>query len=189
MSEEIKDQETVEEVETEQVDTQEETEPTVTVKEMQRRLGKEKQKQDEQADEIAELSKQLEELQKQQMSPKELTEWEKAKHEDDLKKKDDEIRELNRRLEEQTQLNLKRDLRDKAITELNSRGMEINDAILSFVVKDSAEDTLEAITAMEKLLKNKRKEEANTGSPVVSGGSTQHMSTEDIFAKAKITGF
>lgn len=180
-------QETVEEVQ-EQVDTQP-TEPTVTVAEMKRRINNEKEKQGELESQLKAVTERLEEIEKQGMTPSELTEWEKAKQEQELSDRDKRIAELETLLEETRQENVMREMRDEAIKELNAKEMPINEQVLGFVVKDTAEATLKAISDMESLLKAQKKEQSKTSAPTVGAGGYSEQSVDDLFRKAKITNF
>lgn len=162
MSEEVKETEVTEEVEQEQVDTQE---PTVTVAEMKRRLGKEQEKYDELNQSIDDRIKEaVEEAQKQaQMTGKELQKYKEQQAEQEKQKLLDQIKELELK-------NTRRELKDEAIKTLSERKLPVNDKVLNFVVKNTAEDTLSAIDDMAEIIKDIKNEFASSEPPITSGG-------------------
>lgn len=137
----------------------------------------------EQESELKELRDELEELRKNSMTTSQLKEYE----EEERKRKDEEKdKEIQRLQAELTQ----RDMRDKAISTLTEKGLPISDDVLSFVVKDTAEDTLNAIDAIGNILTAQKRDSA-IDTPMASGGvgRTESVSNDDLFKKAKITQF
>lgn len=162
----------------EQVDTQQEK--TVSVAEMQRRL-KQAEEKHEQATQVA-IQQALEKFKAEsELSGKELEEYRKQEAEREKQALLDKIAGLER---EQT----KRELTDEAIKTLSTRQIPVNDKILGFVVKDTAEDTLKAIDDIESIIKDVKSQFAQTEAPKVStslGGGAE-TNRGEIFRNANI---
>ena len=177
MSEEIKETEVTETVEKEQVDTQE---PTVTVAEMKRRIAKEQENAQKQIDDLNQsveerIKEAVEEAQKKaQMTGKELQKYKEQQAEQEKQKLLDKIEELQLQ-------NTRRELKDEAIKTLSERKMPVNDRVLDFVVKDTAEDTLKAIESMGEIIKDIKNEYATSEPPLTSGGIGNKNTETDIF--------
>ena len=171
--------------------SEEETEKVVSLSEMQRRLAKAEEKHNE---ERAALESSFEEkLQaaiekaktEAQLTGKELQQYK----EKEAERKLQELREENERLKQDT---VKRELRDEAMRTLGEKGMTVNDKVLEFVVKDTAEETLQAIDDMAELFKLQKEALAQTVPPRTSGGigaAPVDKSINSILSKAKITDF
>lgn len=166
-------QDVTETQEQEQVDTQE---PTVTVAEMKRRIAKEQSKFAELEQSIDDRIKEaVEEAQKQaQLSGKELQKYKEQQAEQEKQKLLDKIEELQLQ-------NTRRELKDEAIKTLSERKMPVNDRVLDFVVKDTAEDTLKAIESMGEIIKDIKNEYATSEPPLTSGGIGNKNTETDIF--------
>ena len=165
---------------------------TVTLEEMQRRLKKEEKKHE---DAVAELKKsfetQLAEAIANAQAEAKLTGKElQAYKEKENERKFAELQAENERLKQE---GVRRDMRESAIKTLTEKGMTVNDAVLGFVVKDTAEETLQAIDDMAELFKLQKEALANTQPPLGSGGQGSGDETtpsaSSILDKAKITGF
>ena len=177
MSEEIKETEVTETVEKEQVDTQE---PTVTVAEMKRRIAKEQENAQKQIDDLNQsmddrIKEAVEEAQKKaQMTGKELQKYKEQQAEQEKQKLLDQIKELELK-------NTRRELKDEAIKTLSERKLPVNEKVLNFVVKDTAEDTLSAIDDMSEIIKDIKNEFASSEAPLTSGGIGASDNNTDIF--------
>lgn len=168
-----------------QEEKQTETEKTVTVGEMKRRLGElEERFKSEREGLKKSYEDALEEYKaEQELNGQELQKFREKKAEEDKQALLDEIEDLK------NQAN-KRALQDEAIKVLGERKLPVTDKVLAFVVKDTADDTLEAISAMESIIKEVKKDFVNQGSPLVSGGlGSEPVSNKDVFAGAKITNY
>ena len=133
---------------TEVASTQEtESEKTVTVAEMMRRLNKANEEHERKTQEA--IEKALEQYKTEnELSGKELEEYRRQVAEAEKQALLDEIADLKK---EQT----KRELTDEAIKTLSGRKLPVNDKVLSFVVKDTADDTLKAIAVTHVLSKRR----------------------------------
>ena len=160
--------EVVETVETnEQVDTQEDK--TVAVAEMKRRIEKEKERYENELAAIkAEQDKLVQEAiekakKEATLSGKELEKY----REEEAKRKEqsylDRIAELERE-------HTRRELKDEAIRTLGEKSLPINERVLNFVVKDTAEETLQAIEDMAFIISEQKNEKAVSQPPRTSGG-------------------
>lgn len=143
--------------------------PTVTVAEMKRRLAKEQEAYQKQIDELKgtfqqQIEDAVDKAQKEaQLTGKELQEYKTKEKERELQQAREEIEALRR---EKTV----RDMRDEATRTLTERGLTVNDKVLNFVVKDNAEDTLQAIEDMAELFKLQKEEFAQSTPPIIGGG-------------------
>lgn len=142
---------------------------TVTVAEMKRRLAKEQEGYQKQLDAMnAKFDERIQEAvdkaQKEaQLTGKELQEYKTKEKERELEQVREEIKALR-------QEKVVRELRDEATRTLTERGIAVNDKVLNFVVKDTADETLQAIEDMAELFKLQKEEFAQTKPPVTGGG-------------------
>jgi len=165
---------------------------TVSVEEMKRRVAKEQEKYEEKIKEmnqsIDDRIEQAQEKAKKEatLSGKELQEYKEKEAQRKLDSAQEEIERLK-------QENAKRDLRDEAINTLSDKDLPVNDKVLNFVVKDTADDTLEAIDDLAELFKEQKEEYAQTKPPLGSGGlgdgDTEQKASKEILDEAKITDF
>ncbi|NQI88898.1 DUF4355 domain-containing protein [Streptococcus suis] len=84
---------------------------------------------------------------------------------------------------------IKRELTDEAIKSLSSRKLPVNDKVLSFVVKDTADDTLQAISDFESIISEIKAEYTQSEPPKMSssfGGESTTKSHGDIFRGSRI---
>ena len=167
-------------------------EPTVSVAEMKRRLEKANEKHQAAMDAMqAELDDKIKAAVDAAQAEANLTGKELQKYkEQEAQRKMDELKAENERLKLEGQ---RRELRDEAIRTLGEKKMPVNETILDFVVKDTADDTLGAIDAMAKLLNEQKEQFAQTSPPRTSGGmggkNTENKSPMQILDDAKITDF
>lgn len=163
----------------------------VSVAELQRRLAKAEEKFNEEKTNLessfeGRMQEAIEKAKTEaQMTGKELQEY-KAK---EAERKLQELRDENERLKLES---TKRELRDEAMRTLGEKGMTVNDKVLAFVVKDTAEETLQAIDDMAELFKLQKEAFAQTTPPRTSGGFGEvgaDKSISSILNKAKITEF
>lgn len=166
---------------TEVASTQEtESEKTVTVAEMMRRLNKTKEEHERKTQEA--IEKALAQYKAEnELSGKELEEYRRQVAEDEKQELLDKIAGLEK---EQT----KRELTDEAIKTLSSRKLPVNDKVLSFVVKDTADDTLKAIADFESIISEIKAEYTQSEPPAVSSsfGGSSSKSQGDIFRDSRI---
>ena len=143
-----------------------EPEKMVSVAEMQRRLKSMEEKHSK--DTADAISKALE----------------KYKAESELTGK--ELEEYRRKEAEAEQT--KRELTDEAIKTLSSRKLPVNDKVISFVVKDTAEGTLQAISDLESIISEIKAEYSQSEPPKVSSELNGAESTDkgDIFRNSRI---
>lgn len=162
-----------------------ESDKTVSIAEMQRRL---KQAEDKHQLELANLQsnvkKQIEDaVAKAKMSDEELEALKEKERQDAIKA----IQEENATLKAQI---AQRQMQDIAIKELEAQGVPVNESTLAFVVKDDEEATKLAVTNMANILNIKKREEAKSNPPKTSGGNDGGSKRgKDKFASAKITNF
>ena len=165
--------------------------PTVTLAEMKRRLAKEQESYQAQIDELKgsfgqQVQDAVEKAQKEaQLTGKELQEYKTKEKERELEQARAEIEALRR---DKTV----RDMRDEAMRTLTERGLTVNDKVLNFVVKDNADDTLQAIDDMAELFKLQKEEFAQTKPPIIGGGfgagdNGDKKTVNSILDKARIT--
>lgn len=116
----------------------------------------------------------------------ELKAFEDAKIKKDLEAKQAEIDRLQKEI-------TTRDMRDKAIATLKEKNIPVTDDVLKFVVKNTAEETVDAIETMANIYSHQRNEQAKSEPPLGGGGSSFQQSLSDNYSditrKAKITGF
>lgn len=152
---------------------------TVPVTELQRRLHKQSEKH---AKELLDLEERLkteyaEELKKAQMSDNERRTYEQAEKERAFKQLSNDYDNLKKELE-------KRDLRENAINTLKEKGIDYNNEVLNFVVKDNADDTLKAIDSFANIMSKQKQELSQTTPPRISGGgSSEKPQSLGQFAK------
>ena len=165
--------------------------PTVTLAEMKRRLAKEQESYQAQIDELKgsfgqQVQDAVEKAQKEaQLTGKELQEYKTKEKERELEQARAEIEALRR---DKTV----RDMRDEAMRTLTERGLTVNDKVLNFVVKDNADDTLQAIDDIAELFKLQKEEFAQTKPPIIGGGfgagdNGDKKTVNSILDKARIT--
>ena len=184
MTEEIKPTET--EV-NEEVDTQE---PTVSVAEMKRRLDKKEKDYQEQLDNLkTEQAKAIAEAldrykKESELTGKELEKFKQQQAEAEKQKLLDQIAEYQRN-------ETRRELKDEAIKTLSSRKLPVNDKVLNFVVKDTADETTQAIEDMAEIITDIKNQFVSSEAPISSGGlgNTESSINDDPFKKAKITKY
>lgn len=166
---------------TEVASTQEtESEKTVTVAEMMRRLNKTKEEHERKTQEA--IEKALAQYKAEnELSGKELEEYRRQVAEAEKQELLDKIAGLEK---EQT----KRELTDEAIKTLSGRKLPVNDKVLSFVVKDTADDTLKAIADFESIISEIKAEYTQSEPPAVSSsfGGSSSKSQGDIFRDSRI---
>lgn len=166
---------------TEVASTQEtESEKTVTVAEMMRRLNKANEEHEKKTQEA--IEKALEQYKAEnELSGKELEEYRRQVAEAEKQELLDKIAGLEK---EQT----KRELTDEAIKTLSGRKLPVNEKVLSFVVKDTADDTLKAIADFESIISEIKAEYTQSEPPTVSSsfGGSSSKSQGDIFRDSRI---
>lgn len=189
MKEDIQEQETSAVNET--ASTQEtQGEKTVPLAEMQRRLDKAQEKH---RDELSRLREEQEVKVKEalekykaetELTGKELEAYRQKEAEREKASLVEKIAELEKREE-------KRALTDEAIKTLSKKQLPVSDLVLRFVVKDTADKTLQAIDDLSELVSGIKQDYAKSRPPLVSGGFSEDRtsSVDDVFSKAKITGF
>ena len=166
---------------TEVASTQEtESEKTVTVAEMMRRLNKANEEHEWKTQEA--IEKALAQYKAEnELSGKELEEYRRQVAETEKQELLDKIASLEK---EQT----KRELTDEAIKTLSGRKLPVNDKVLSFVVKDTADGTLQAIADFESIISEIKAEYTQSEPPGVSSsfGSSDSKSPGEIFRDSRI---
>lgn len=163
---------------------EQESDKTVSIAEMQRRLKLAEEKhQMELAKTKTDIQKQIEDaVAKAKMSEEELQ----ALKEKEKQEAIQAIQEENATLKAQI---ARRQMQDIAIKELEAQGVPVNESTLAFVVKDDEEATKLAVTNMASILNIKKREEAKSSAPITSGGNDRPKGGKDKFASAKITNF
>lgn len=157
-----------------------ESEKTVTVAEMMRRLNKANEEHERKTQEA--IEKALAQYKAEnELSGKELEEYRRQVAEAEKQELLDKIAGLEK---EQT----KRELTDEAIKTLSSRKLPVNDKVLSFVVKDTADGTLQAIADFESIISEIKAEYTQSEPPGVSSsfGSSDSKSPGEIFRDSRI---
>ncbi len=157
-----------------------EAEKTVSLAEMQRRLKQAEEKHAQATQEA--IAQALEQYKAEnELSGKELEEYRKQVAEAEKQKLLDKISDLEK---EQT----KRELTDEAIKTLSSRKLPVNDKVLGFVVKDTADGTLQAIADFESIISEIKAEFTQSEPPKVSSsfGGSSKQSHGDIFRDSRI---
>ncbi|MDK6688320.1 DUF4355 domain-containing protein [Aerococcus urinae] len=173
----------------EEVDTREEDKNLLTQDEVNKLIAQQKSKAKDEA------KKELEkEYQDELQAVKDRYESEreelrgklgdKDKEEYDFKALSRKYDELKSRLEDSeaknTALNTqitRAALKDKAIETLTEKGLPVSDKVLAFVVKNNAEDTLQAIDDMDAVLADEKKKYAQTEPPLAGGGFSKPAET------------
>lgn len=157
-----------------------EPEKMVSVAEMQRRLEQAEKKHAQSTQEA--ISKALEQYKAEnELSGKELEEYRRQAAEAEKQALLDKIARLEK---EQT----KRELTDEAIKTLSGRKLPVNEKVLSFVVKDTADGTLQAISDFENIISEIKAEYTQSEPPGVSSsfGSSDSKSPGEIFRDSRI---
>ena len=157
-----------------------ESEKTVTVAEMMRRLNKANEEHERKTQEA--IEKALAQYKAEnELSGKELEEYRRQVAETEKQELLDKIAGLEK---EQT----KRELTDEAIKTLSGRKLPVNDKVLSFVVKDTADGTLQAIADFESIISEIKAEYTQSEPPGVSSsfGSSDSKSPGEIFRDSRI---
>lgn len=159
----------------EKVDTQKEGK-VVTVEEMQRRIAKEKERQELLSKEFDEykqtenerINAALEQFKKEQeMTADEIAEYKakeaERKHQEEIKKYEDKIRQF----EEEKKIN---NIQKIAVEKLSEYEIKTDKNIINLVMDKDVETTVSKIDALKNLLQNERNKYIGTGVPNVSGG-------------------
>lgn len=169
----------------EAVDTQEKT---VSLAEMQRRLAKAEEQHEKQLAELRasnqnQIAQAIEKYKAEsELSGKELEEYRRQEAEREKQALLDKIANLEK---EQT----KRELTDEAIKTLGTRNLPVTDKVLNFVVRDTADDTLQAIDDMEAIITDIKAQYTTSQPPKTSnaiGGSDTSTNRADIFRNANV---
>lgn len=179
MAEEIKDTVTEPEQTMEPASTPE-SEKMVTVAEMMRRLNKVNKEHEENTQKS--IAQALEKYKAEsELTGKELEAYRQKEAEAEKQKMLDEIDQLKKD-------KVKRELTDEAIKSLSSRKLPVNDKVLSFVVKDTADDTLQAISDFESIISEIKAEYTQSEPPKMSSsfGGEYTKSRGDIFRGSRI---
>lgn len=182
MAGEIKDTVTEpEQAHTEPASTPQEPEKMVTVAEMMRRLNKANKEHEENTQKA--IAQALEKYKAEsELTGKELEAYRQKEAEAEKQKMLDEIDQLKKD-------KVKRELTDEAIKSLSGRKLPVNDKVLSFVVKDTADDTLQAISDFESIISEIKAEYTQSEPPKMSssfGGESTTKSHGDIFRGSRI---
>ena len=157
-----------------------ESEKSVTVAEMMRRLNKTKEEHERKTQEA--IEKALAQYKAEnELSGKELEEYRRQVAEAEKQELLDKIAGLEKE-------QIKRELTDEAIKTLSGRKLPVNDKVLSFVVKDTADDTLKAIADFESIISEIKAEYTQSEPPGVSSsfGSSDSKSPGEIFRDSRI---
>lgn len=157
-----------------------EPEKTVSIAEMQRRLEQAEKKHAQSTQEA--IAKALEKYKAEtELSGKELEEYRRKEAEAEKQSLLDKIAGLEK---EQT----KRELTDEAIKTLSSRKLPVNERVLAFVVKDTADGTLQAISDFESIISEIKSEYTQSEPPAVSTafGGSKAQSSGEIFRSSRI---
>lgn len=164
----------------EQASNSPEPEKTVSVAEMQRRLKQVEEKYTK--DKADAIEKAIEKYKAEtELTGKELEAYRQKEAEAEKQKMLDEINQLKKD-------KVKRELTDEAIKSLSSRKLPVNDKVLSFVVKETADDTLNAISDFESIISAIKAEFTQSEPPRVSSsfGGSSTKSHGDIFRDSRI---
>lgn len=157
-----------------------ESEKTVTVAEMMRRLNKANEEHERKTQEA--IEKALAQYKAEnELSGKELEEYRRQVAEAEKQELLDKIAGLEKE-------QIKRELTDEAIKTLSGRKLPVNDKVLSFVVKDTADDTLKAIADFESIISEIKAEYTQSEPPAVSSsfGGSSSKGQGDIFRDSRI---
>lgn len=165
---------------TETVETQEQvdtpTEKTVTVEEMQRRINKEKEKQDEISKELADykakeserIQEALEKFKKEQdMNADELAEYKRQEAE---KKHQEELDKLKAQIDEFQAKEKANQIKAIAVDKLSQYEIKVVDEVIKLVLGDDKDTTIAKIDVLNKLLTDERNKYIGQGAPTTSGG-------------------
>lgn len=169
-----------EQVPEEQASNPQEPEKMVTVAEMMRRLNKANKEHEENTQKA--IAQALEKYKAEsELTGKELEAYRQKEAEAEKQKMLDEIDQLKKD-------KVKRELTDEAIKSLSSRKLPVNDKVLSFVVKDTADDTLQAISDFESIISEIKAEYTQSEPPKMSSsfGGESTKSHGDIFRGSRI---
>lgn len=171
-----------EQINTEQVDTQQQEEvKTVSVAEMQRRLAQAEERHKAETETL--ISKALEKYKAEnELKGEELEEYRRQEAEREKQVLLDEINALKK---DKTH----KELTDEAIKTLGNRSLPVNDKTLAFVVKDTADDTLKAIDDLESIINDIKNQYTQSEPPITSnsiGSGSSGQSRADIFRNANI---
>lgn len=160
--------------------TPQESEKMVTVAEMMRRLNKANKEHEENTQKA--IAQALEKYKAEsELTGKELEAYRQKEAEAEKQKMLDEIDQLKKD-------KVKRELTDEAIKSLSSRKLPVNDKVLSFVVKETADDTLQAISDFESIISEIKAEYTQSEPPKMSSsfGGESTKSRGDIFRGSRI---
>ncbi|HEM3202786.1 TPA: DUF4355 domain-containing protein [Streptococcus suis 8830] len=163
-----------------QASNPQEPEKMVSLAEMQRRLKQAEEKHAQATQEA--IAQALEKYKAEsELTGKELEAYRQKEAEAEKQKMLDEIDQLKKD-------KIKRELTDEAIKSLSSRKMPVNDKVLSFVVKDTADDTLQAIADFESIISEIKAEYTQSEPPMMSSsfGGESTKSRGDIFRGSRI---
>ena len=163
-----------------QASNPQEPEKTVSLAEMQRRLKQAEEKHAQSTQEA--IAQALEKYKAEsELTGKELEAYRQKEAEAEKQKMLDEIDQLKKD-------KAKRELTDEAIKSLSSRKLPVNDKVLGFVVKDTAERTLQAISDFESIISEIKAEYTQSEPPKMSSsfGGESTKSHGDIFRGSRI---
>lgn len=163
-----------------QASNPQEPEKMVSLAEMQRRLKQAEEKHAQATQEA--IAQALEKYKAEsELTGKELEAYRQKEAEAEKQKMLDEIDQLKKD-------KVKRELTDEAIKSLSSRKLPVNDKVLSFVVKDTADDTLQAISDFESIISEIKAEYTQSDPPKMSSsfGGESTKSRGDIFRGSRI---
>lgn len=189
-------------IKTENVETKDDVDAqetkTVTVEEMQRRIAKEKEKQDElnqalegyksgESERIqAAVQSALEEAEKtRKMNADQLAEYKQKEAE---RKHQQELEKLNAQIAEFQQKERMAEIKDIAIQKLNEFNIKTDEKVINLVLADEPETTSNRIEALNELLTAERNKYIGQDAPLTGGGigSNKPSSFTDILDNARI---
>lgn len=168
---------------------------TLTQEEVNKLIAQNKAKAKEEGKKEAELEYQqkLQEeidkaIEKSKLSDDEKETYEEKEARKKLEKQAETLAKENEELK--AKINMQ-ELREKATSTLKEKGVDPSERNLKLVLRDDTDSTLEAIDLLTDSLVEQKKELSKTKPPISSGGfgNDEDDSDEDIFEKAKITGF
>lgn len=138
---------------------------TVSVAEMKRRIAREKKlREDAEAKHKTDLEEAIEKAKTEaSLSGKELEKYKQAEADREKKALQDRVAELEL---EQTRAELK----EQAIATLAKKNIDVDEDALKLVVRDTAEDTLDFIDALSRILAKKKNKDASDNPPFSGGG-------------------
>ncbi|NQI71988.1 DUF4355 domain-containing protein [Streptococcus suis] len=163
-----------------QASNPQEPEKMVSLAEMQRRLKQAEEKHAQATQEA--IAQALEKYKAEsELTGKELEAYRQKEAEAEKQKMLNEIDQLKKD-------KVKRELTDEAIKSLSSRKLPVNDKVLSFVVRDTADDTLQAISDFESIISEIKAEYTQSEPPMMSSsfGGESTKSRGDIFRGSRI---